>query len=132
VAAREKPGPPMTLGNMRQNGVRAVIAMCESCGHKADVNVDALPETIFVLKQAGASDAATAGANGSIRNPRGIRDDRIRSKIRKKSPARAGARMRGRKGALRLGGKKVSAPLTVNTIGALLFRTWGPRMITSL
>jgi hypothetical protein len=31
----------MTLGNMGQNGVRAVIATCQSCGHKADVNVDA-------------------------------------------------------------------------------------------
>jgi ATP dependent DNA ligase C terminal region len=48
VAAREKPGPPMTLGNMRQNGVRAVIATCQTCGHKADVNADPLPETIFV------------------------------------------------------------------------------------
>jgi DNA-directed RNA polymerase subunit RPC12/RpoP len=48
MVAREKPGPPMTLGNMRKNGVRAVIANCQACGHKADVNVDALRETIFV------------------------------------------------------------------------------------
>jgi hypothetical protein len=41
-------GPPMTLANMRANGVRAVIATCEACGHKADVNVDALPENVFV------------------------------------------------------------------------------------
>jgi hypothetical protein len=34
-------GPPMTLANMRVNGVRAVIAT-------ADVNVDALPETVAV------------------------------------------------------------------------------------
>jgi hypothetical protein len=40
--------PPMSLANMRQNGVRAVIAACEACGHKADVNVDALPETTSV------------------------------------------------------------------------------------
>jgi DNA-directed RNA polymerase subunit RPC12/RpoP len=33
---------------MRANGVRVVIAACEACGHKADVNVDALPETTFV------------------------------------------------------------------------------------
>jgi hypothetical protein len=38
----------MTLANMRQNGVRKIIAICEACGHKADVNVDALPETIAV------------------------------------------------------------------------------------
>jgi hypothetical protein len=41
-------GPPMTLANMRANGVRAVIATCEACGHKADVNVDALPENVTV------------------------------------------------------------------------------------
>jgi hypothetical protein len=41
-------GPLMTLANMRANGVRAVIATCEACGHKADVNVDALPETLAV------------------------------------------------------------------------------------
>jgi hypothetical protein len=38
----------MTLANMRKNGVRAVIASCQACGHNADVNVDALPETIAV------------------------------------------------------------------------------------
>ena len=27
-------GPPMTLANMRENGVRAVTATCEACGHK--------------------------------------------------------------------------------------------------
>jgi hypothetical protein len=41
-------GPPMTLANMRKNGVRAVIARCEACGHAADVNVDALAVTIIV------------------------------------------------------------------------------------
>jgi ABC-type hemin transport system substrate-binding protein len=46
-------GPPMTLANMRQNGVRAVIASCEACGHAADVNVDSLAETIAVPKVGG-------------------------------------------------------------------------------
>ena len=45
---RSKPGPAMSLANMRQNGVRAVIATCEACNHTADVNVDALPETVTV------------------------------------------------------------------------------------
>jgi hypothetical protein len=40
----------MTLANMRHNGVRAVIARCEACGHAADVNVDGLAETIVVPK----------------------------------------------------------------------------------
>ena len=41
---------PMTLGNMRQNGVRAVIATClnRDCGHKADVTVDQLADGMFV------------------------------------------------------------------------------------
>jgi DNA-directed RNA polymerase subunit RPC12/RpoP len=47
---RSKPGPPMTLQNMRKNGVRAVTATCEACGREADVNVDALPSTVTVPK----------------------------------------------------------------------------------
>jgi hypothetical protein len=45
---RSKPGPPMTLANMRANGVRAVTATCANCGRSADVNVDALPENVHV------------------------------------------------------------------------------------
>ena len=45
---RSKPGPPMTLANMRLNGVRSVIAACANCGRSADVNVDLLPETLTV------------------------------------------------------------------------------------
>jgi hypothetical protein len=45
---RSKPGPPMSLANMRQNGVRTVTASCEVCGRSADVNVDNLPETTTV------------------------------------------------------------------------------------
>ena len=41
-------GPPMTLRNMRENGPRAVTARCEACGHQADVNVDAPPESVHV------------------------------------------------------------------------------------
>jgi hypothetical protein len=52
MAQREKHGPPMTLANMRRNGVHAVIATGQACGHKADLNVDVdvLPETIAVPK----------------------------------------------------------------------------------
>jgi hypothetical protein len=45
---RSKPGPPMSLANMRQNGVRAVTASCANCGRSADVNVDLMPETVHV------------------------------------------------------------------------------------
>ena len=45
---RAPAGPPMSLANMRQSGVRSVTAQCESCNHSADVLVDALAETVFV------------------------------------------------------------------------------------
>ena len=60
-------GPPMTLANMRQNGVRAVAATCDACGHKADVNVDALGETMAVPKSG--SDYAVASAEESTSTP---------------------------------------------------------------
>ena len=41
-------GLTMTLRNMRDNGAHAVTAKCEACGHEADVNVDALPESVHV------------------------------------------------------------------------------------
>jgi hypothetical protein len=37
----------MTLA-MRANGVHAVTATCQACAHQADVNIDALPETLTV------------------------------------------------------------------------------------
>ena len=39
---------PITLANMRLNGVRMVTASCDNCGRSADVNVDLLPETLTV------------------------------------------------------------------------------------
>jgi DNA-directed RNA polymerase subunit RPC12/RpoP len=42
----------MTLANMRENGVHAVTATCEDCGHKADVVVDKLSDTV-ALPEAG-------------------------------------------------------------------------------
>jgi hypothetical protein len=66
-------GPPMTLANVRQNGVRAVAATCEAGGHAADVNVDALAETI-VMPEVGRRlpcSQCAAGA-GSIRGQHGV------------------------------------------------------------
>ena len=48
ITVRSNPGPPMTLANMRLNGVRMVKASCANCGREADVNVDLLPETLTV------------------------------------------------------------------------------------
>ena len=38
----------MTLGNMREHRVRAVEATCETCKHEAVINVDALPDELYV------------------------------------------------------------------------------------
>ena len=37
---------PMSLGNMREHGVRSVLAICQeaSCGHSASINVDSLSD----------------------------------------------------------------------------------------
>ena len=37
---------PMSLGNMREHGVRSVAAHCQdaSCGYSASINVDDLPD----------------------------------------------------------------------------------------
>ena len=56
---------------MRANGVRVVIAACEACGHKADVNVDALPETTFVPEVGRRLRCSACGGSGSIRAPPG-------------------------------------------------------------
>ncbi len=34
-------GPPMTLANMRQHGVRSLWVVCEICHYDAVLNVDA-------------------------------------------------------------------------------------------
>ena len=42
--------PPMTLGNMRANGVRSVIVCCTNttCRHEAIVNVDSIGDDVPV------------------------------------------------------------------------------------
>jgi hypothetical protein len=37
---------PMSLGNMREHGVRSVLAICQetSCGHSGSINVDSVPD----------------------------------------------------------------------------------------
>jgi hypothetical protein len=43
-----EPIKPMTLGNMRQNGVRGLDVTCLHCGHQTAVNVDTWPDHIAV------------------------------------------------------------------------------------
>jgi hypothetical protein len=48
VTRRDEPIEPMTLGNMRQNGVRGLSVTCRHCDHKTEVNVDAWPDDVPV------------------------------------------------------------------------------------
>jgi hypothetical protein len=41
-------GPPMTLANMRAQGVRSLSVTCELCHHEAVMNVDAFGDAIPV------------------------------------------------------------------------------------
>ena len=41
-------GPPMTLGNMRQNGVRSLDVSCSECHHSAVLNVDQYGDDVRV------------------------------------------------------------------------------------
>jgi hypothetical protein len=41
-------GPPMTMRNMRDNGVRSLSVTCSLCHHTAVLNVDRFAETVPV------------------------------------------------------------------------------------
>ncbi len=45
---REAETTPMTLGNMRANGVRSLIVYCGACGRDAVFNVDTYPDSVPV------------------------------------------------------------------------------------
>jgi hypothetical protein len=45
---RDDPIQPMTLGNMRQNGVRGLFVTCGHCGYETAVNMDAWPDDVPV------------------------------------------------------------------------------------
>ena len=44
----DEPIRPMTLGNMRQNGVRGLFVTRSACGYHTEINVDAWPDDISV------------------------------------------------------------------------------------
>ena len=48
MTRRDEPIQPMTLGNMRRNGVRGLDVTCQHCGHHTEVNVDAHPDHVTV------------------------------------------------------------------------------------
>jgi hypothetical protein len=69
---RAKPGPPMTLANMRQNGVRMVTASCEACGREADVNAARCPRPLQSPRRRAVSGAAAAATSASWLGRHGI------------------------------------------------------------
>jgi hypothetical protein len=45
---RSPPGDPMTLGNMRANGVRSLDVCCWQCHHRAILSADSWPDHVAV------------------------------------------------------------------------------------
>src|SRR5260370_33469054 len=43
----DEPICPMTLGNMRRNGVRGLDVTCLHCGYRTEVNMDAYPDDVM-------------------------------------------------------------------------------------
>ena len=43
-----EPIEPMTLGNMRANGVRCLSVYCPCCHHSVELNVDHMPDAVEV------------------------------------------------------------------------------------
>jgi hypothetical protein len=50
VKAKQPPGPPMTLGNMRELGVRGLLVSClnHACQHSALIDVSSYPSDVEV------------------------------------------------------------------------------------
>jgi hypothetical protein len=48
MAKFDEPIRPMTLGGMRRQGVRALFATCQNCGHERAVNMDDWPDDATV------------------------------------------------------------------------------------
>jgi hypothetical protein len=48
VNQSHEPGPPLTLGNLRQLGVRGLLVQCldPQCGHETTIGVDDYPDEI--------------------------------------------------------------------------------------
>jgi hypothetical protein len=44
MTRRDEPIRPMTLGNMRQNGVRGLDVTCRHCDYHSEINVDRWPD----------------------------------------------------------------------------------------
>jgi hypothetical protein len=45
---RRPPGPGMTAGNMRQQGVHNLLVSCAECHHEVLLNVDHMPDHVEI------------------------------------------------------------------------------------
>jgi hypothetical protein len=55
-------GPPMTLADMRELGVRSLFVTCSGCHHEADVNMDGQPAHLAVPSFAGRMACSKCGS----------------------------------------------------------------------
>jgi len=64
--AKQPPGEPMTLGNMRRLGVQRLVATClnEACRHQGLVDVSIYPDDTEVPSFAAKAVCAKCGARG--------------------------------------------------------------------
>ena len=61
-------GPPMTLANMRAQGVRSLWVVCELCHHDAVVNVDAYGDAVPVPAFAPRMVCTSCGSSARMRD----------------------------------------------------------------
>jgi hypothetical protein len=62
-------GPPMTLANMRANGVRSLSVTCELCHHEATMNVDAFADATLVPAFGPRTVCTSCGIIGAFAQP---------------------------------------------------------------
>jgi hypothetical protein len=63
-------GPPMTLDNMRENGVRSLTVCCLLCHHRAVLAVDAWPDHVTVPSFGPRMVCASCGTIGADARPK--------------------------------------------------------------
>ncbi len=63
------PGPPMTLGNMRELGVRSLAVTCELCHHGAILPVDPWSDAVPVRAFASRMVCTACGIVGADARP---------------------------------------------------------------
>ena len=58
---------PMTLGNMRENGVRSLLVYCNTCHHSGIVDVERFPDHLKVPSFNSRFVCQKCGARGDVR-----------------------------------------------------------------